>query len=403
MGVDYQNVTTDDQLLSYCRELSEADSIAMDTEFVAEHTYRPVLCLIQVAAEGKLSVIDPMGIEDLTPFWETIAAEGHETIVHAGRGDVEFCLQAIGRHPSGLFDVQIAAALVGMEYPAGYGTLIGRLLGDSSKKHETRTDWRRRPLSNRQIEYALDDVRHLHPLRDTLQARLNELGRLDWFEQEMTDWQDEIERAQKQERWRQISGNSGLDRRSLAILRELWRWREAEAERRNKPARRVLRDDLIVELARRRTAEVKQIRAVRGLERGDLQRRLGEMARCIERGLELPEEECPDTAFCKPKAKLSVLGQFLFSALGSICREAHLAPNLVGGPADIRELIAYRTAGRLGRGADRPKLARGWREVFVGRLFDDLLDGKTSIRVGDPSSDHPLVFDRGESGTLLEL
>jgi len=400
MDVNFRNIATDDRLLPYCRELAEADSIAMDTEFVAEHTYRPVLCLIQVAAGGELSVIDPMGIEDLTPFWETIAAEGHETIVHAGRGDVEFCLQAIGRYPAGLFDVQIAAALAGMEYPAGYGTLIAKLLGNSSKKHETRTDWRRRPLSHRQIEYALDDVRYLHPLRDTLRARLGQLGRLDWFEQEMTDWQDEIQQAQTQQRWRQVSGNSGLDRRSLAILRELWRWREAEALRRNKPPRRVLRDDLIVELARRRTAEVKRIRAVRGLERGDLRRRLGEIAKCIQRGLDLPEEECPDTTARRPKARLSVLGQFLFSALGSICREAHLAPNLVGTPADIREWIAYRTTGRLGRSAEPPKLARGWRAQFVGRLFDDLLDGKISARVADPDSDHPLRFDRGESGTV---
>jgi len=400
MGVDYQSITTDDQLLRYCRELSTADSIAMDTEFVAEHTYRPVLCLIQVAVGEQFSVIDPMGIEDLAPFWETIAAEGHETIVHAGRSDVEFCLQAIGRHPAGLFDVQLAAALVGMEYPAGYGTLIAKLLGDSSTKHETRTDWRRRPLSNRQIEYALDDVRYLHALRDTLQARLRELGRLDWFEQEMTEWQDEIRRAQTYERWRQVSGNSGLDHRSLAILRELWRWRETEAQRRDKPPRRVLRDDLIVELARRRTAEVKRIRAVRGLERGDLRRRLGEIAKCIQRGLDLPEDECPRIAPRKPKARLSVLGQFLFAALGSICREAHLAPNLVGTPADIRALIAYRTTGQLGRSARPPKLARGWRAEFVGRLFDDLLDGKTSIRVADPTSDHPLVFDSGRSAAL---
>ncbi len=391
--MQYTNITTDRQLQDYCRELARSRSIALDTEFVSEHTYRPVLCLVQVAAVGQPAVIDAMAVDDLRPFWQAIAEPGHETIVHAGRSEMEFCLDAIGRQPTDLFDVQIAAGLVGMEYPAGYGALITGLLGRPSPKHETRTDWRRRPLSQRQIEYAVDDVRHLHPIRDTLHARLEELGRLGWLQEEITAWQDGVERAMSQDRWRRVSGNSGLDSRSLAIVRELWHWREAEAGRRDKPVRRVLRDDLIVELARRQTADVKRIRAVRGLERGDLKRRLGELAACIQRALDLPEEECPQTGPRQRTPRLSVLGQFLFSALGSICRQAQLAPNLVGTPGDIRELIAYRTCTDAGQPRRPPKLARGWRAEFVGRLFDDLLAGKTAIRITNPTSNHPLTFE----------
>ena len=146
-----------------------------------------------------------------------------------------------------------------------------------------------------------------------------------------------------QERWRRVSGNSGLDARSLAIVRELWKWRDAEAQRRDQPPRRVLRDDLIIELARRQTADVKRIRAVRGMERGDLLRRVGDIAAAIQFALALPEEQCPPRRLREPSLQLSVLGQFLFAALGSICRQAQLAPNLVGSPNDIRELVAYRT------------------------------------------------------------
>lgn len=389
----YQSITTDRRLRDYCRKLSQSDSIAFDTEFVSEHTYRPVLCLVQVAAAGQLAVIDAVAIEDLTPFWDSIARPGHETIVHAGRGEVEFCLQAAGRPPAGLFDVQIAAGLVGVEYPAGYGTLIAKLLGEPAGKHETRTDWRRRPLSRRQIEYALDDVRHLHPIRNQLHARLRELGRREWLADEMTAWQGEVQRDLTQERWRRVSGNSGLDRRGLAIVRELWRWREAEAQRRNQPIRRVLRDDLIIELARRQTADLQRIRAVRGLERGDLRRRLGEIAGRVQRALELPEEECPKTIRREHPPRLSVLGQFLFSALGSVCRQSHLAPGLVGTPNDIRDLIAYRTERSHAPHRKPPRLAQGWRAEFVGRLFDDLLAGKTAIRIADPTSNHPLAFE----------
>ena len=208
----------------------------------------------------------------------------------------------------------------------------------------------------------------------------------------MADWKEELHRAAGQERWRRVSGQTGLDARSLAIVRELWQWRDAEARRRDQPARRVLRDNLLVELARRQTADAKRIRAVRGMDRGDLLRRAGDIAAAIQRALSLPEEQCPARPPRDTSPQLSVLGQFLFAALGSICRQARLAPNLVGGPNDIRDLIAFRT-NQGGDGRRPPRLARGWREQFVGRLFEDLLAGKASIRVVDPESDHPLRIE----------
>ena len=181
----------------------------------------------------------------------------------------------------------------------------------------------------------------------------------------------------------------------------MWKWREGEAKRRDQPVRRVLRDDLIIELAKRQTADVKRIRAVRGLERGDLVRKINDIAACIQRALSLPAEECPTRAPRDTTPQLSVLGQFLFSALGSVCRQAHLAPNLVGGPNDIRDWIAWRLAapasGSPASGCPesprRPKLASGWRAEFVGRLFEDLLSGKTAIRIGDPDSEWPLILE----------
>jgi ribonuclease D len=391
--LSYQEINTDEQLRHYCRKLAHAKTIAFDTEFVSEHTYRPVLCLIQVAADDELAVIDTMAVPDVTPFWEVIVAPGHDTIVHAGRGELEFCLLAVGRQPTPLFDVQLAAALAGSEYPAGLGTLVARFLGRTPPKHETRTDWRRRPLSKRQVEYALNDARFLTPLRDHIRGKLEELGRLSWLEEEMAAWQESVERSLSHERWRRISGNAGMDARGLAIVRELFHWRDGEAQRRNQPARRILRDDLIVELARRGSADITRIRALRGLERGDLQRRLGEIAAAVQRGLDLPEDECPARAPREQTPELSVLGQFLFAALGSICRQAHLAPNLVGTPNDLRDWIAYHTGRSRARPGTIPQLARGWRAEFVGRLFEDLLAGKLSVRVAHPKSDHPLAFD----------
>jgi ribonuclease D len=390
--VQYHNITTDEELRQYCTKLADAKTIAFDTEFVSEHTYRPVLCLIQIAADEELAVIDAMTVNDMMPFWEVVASPGHETIVHAGRGEVEFCMAAIGRPPAQLIDVQLAAALAGAEYPAGLGTLLAKFTGEMPAKHETRTDWRRRPLSKRQIEYALDDVRYLRTLRDTIHAQLLDLGRLGWLEEEMASWFAKIEQAMSHERWRRVSGNAGLHARGLAIIRELFHWRDTEAQRRDQPARRILRDDLIVELAKRGSADINRIRAVRGMERGDLQRQLPGIAAAIQRGLDLPEEDCPTRIPREQVPELSVLGQFLFAALGSICREAHLSPNLVGTPNDIRDWVAYRIGHARNRPAGPPQLARGWRADFVGRLFDDLMAGGLAVHVANPSSDHPLAF-----------
>jgi ribonuclease D len=389
----YDWITSDSELQQYCSDLAKTTVIGFDTEFVSEDTYRPHLCLVQVAAAGRLAVIDPLAVRDLTPFWQVVAAPGHETVVHAGREELLFCAAAVGQRPSELFDLQIAAGLVGYEYPVGYGSLMNRLLGEKLHKGETRTDWRRRPLSVQQIEYALDDVRYLEPMRNKLQSRLETLGRTAWMTDEMASWQDDVEASMTRERWRRVSGISGLSARSLAIVREIWRWREEESQRRDQPTRRVLRDDLIVELAKRRSADPKQMRAVRGFERGDLVRAMPKISDAISRALALPDDELPQAPSRNVSEQFSVLGQFVSSALGSICRTANLAPSIVGTASDVRDLIAYRLKVSGADWDGPPALARGWRAQVVGRLIDDLLAGKLAIRISDPFADEPLAFE----------
>jgi ribonuclease D len=267
-----------------------------------------------------------------------------------------------------------------------------RLLNEKPNKGETRTDWRRRPLSVQQMEYALDDVRFLAPMRDRLHAQLQKLNREDWLKSEMTAWQDDVEATLTRERWRRVSGIAGLSARSLAIVREVWRWREEEAERRNQPIRRVLRDDLIVELAKRKSADPKQIRVIRGFDRGDLIRAMPKIADAIAVALQLPEDDLPRSAGRNVSDQFSVLGQFVSSALGSICRAANLAPSMVGTANDVRELIAYRLNVSGSNQDALPALACGWRAEVVGRLIDDLLAGKLAVKIGDPKADEPLTF-----------
>jgi ribonuclease D len=396
--VNYDLITTEEQLRTFCDAIRPAPIVAFDTEFVSEDSYQPELCLIQLEAGGKLAIVDPLEIKDLSPLWQLLTEPGRETLVHAGREEFRFCLKHAGRRPHRWFDVQIAAGLIGMEYPASYGNLAGRLLGKSLDKGETRTDWRRRPLTEHQLQYALQDVADLEAIRNVLHVRLSKLGRLPWLEEELATWQTDLEAFEAGEKWQRMGGVSGLSPRSLAIVRELWLWRDSEAQRRDGPARRVLRDDLIVELAKRQTADVKRIRAVRGMERGDLARYLPKIAQAVERALSYNDSELPRLERKSTRPQLNLLGQFLSTALGSICRSAEVAPSLAGTAQDVRDLIAFRL--KLGgfEPGEIPLLASGWRAEVVGQVIDHLLAGDLSIRIADPLADEPLEFERRSPG-----
>lgn len=391
--MEYDFITTEQQLKDYCESIESARAVAFDTEFVSEDNYRPDLCLLQIAAAGRLAVVDTHAVRDVDRFWELIAQPGRETIVHAGREEFRFCKAAINKRPHQLVDVQIAAALVGLEYPAAYGTLISKLIGKSLPKGETRTDWRRRPLTDNQLTYALQDVLYLEQIRDLLMNQIDKLGRRSWLETEMLAWQKQVEDAENGERWRRVSGISGMSNKALAILREVWAWREEEARKRNMPPKRVLRDDLLVELAKRGTPDPKRISAVRGLERGDLQRHMPKIAACIQTALDMPESEYPRHHRGSGLSQLTLIGQFLSTALGSICRTQQVAASIVGTAQDVRELIAYRLGLEDYPPDDLPVLAQGWRAEVVGQRIEDLLKGKASIRITDPLSDHPLSFE----------
>ena len=392
--MQYDYLTTDEELVEFCSANRNASAIAFDTEFVSEDTYGPELCLIQVAIDERFTIIDPLNIQNLSPFWELLATPSHDTIVHSGREEFRFCLVSSGKRPAGWFDVQIAAPFVGLEYPAAYNNLVSRLLGTSLSKGETRTDWRRRPLSKRQLEYAVQDVLYLQPMRDALRRRLEQLGRLSWCAEELVVWQQELELAVTQPSWRRVSGISGLSARQLAIVRELWRWRDREARERNSPPRRLLRDDLIIELARRETADEQRIRAVRGLEYRNVQRHVAAIAEAIQLAMELDESEWPRPQRNRNTAspQLAMLGQFLNTALSCICRSMDLTPSIVGTVDDVRELVAHRI-GMLEPNAPTPALAQGWRADVIGRVIDDLLAGRLAIRIVDPASDQPLAFE----------
>jgi ribonuclease D len=336
-----------------------------------------------------------LALADLDPFWKVMTAGDHITVLHAGREELNFFLRSpVAALPKHIYDVQIAAGFCSNEFPSSYSSVVSKFLGHQPAKGEQRTDWRRRPLSSAQVNYALEDVRYLLPLHKKLTQILKNLNRDEWLDAEMRLWQDEIVAANNRRDWRRVSGIGKLSPRNLAIVRELWNWRQAEAQRRNQPAKRILRDDLLVEIAKRKIDSPDQIMAIRGMDRGGAKRKAQDLADCVTRGLEGPVEKLTrGSRSDELPPQLNLLGQFLAPALGTICRRAEIATSMVGTATDVRELIAY----RMGMGGDEvPVLAEGWRAQLVGNVIDDLLAGTRSIRIANALADDPLVFEKVE-------
>ncbi|MCC6508195.1 MAG: HRDC domain-containing protein, partial [Pirellulaceae bacterium] len=339
--VTYKLVEQSPQLDELYEAISTSPIIGFDTEFVAEDSYRPDLCLLQISTANQIFLIDPKAVKQLDSFWELLIDPARKVIVHAGREETLFVYRATGRTMPGLFDIQLAVGILGGEYPASYGNLLNRVLGKVLEKGETRTDWRARPLSTSQLDYAALDVLHLPQLYKKLELTLEKEKRLGWFSEEMVRRQTALIESQQREAWHRIGGVQSMRGRQLAIVRELWRWRESRAEQRNMPARRVLRDDLLLEIAKRSWTDPAKIATIRGLHHAGMQRLLPELAACVNEGQVAPEPAWPGQRVSKRVRPPALLQQFLTAAMAYICRCHNIATAIVGTSDDVRDLIVY--------------------------------------------------------------
>lgn len=388
--MQYESINTPDALQQYCREIAKYDVIAFDTEFVSEDCYRPQLCLLQVSAGGRHAIIDPMEIGKTQPFWDLLVKPGRTIIAHAAREEIRFCYRFTGKPIAGLFDTQLAAAFVGMEYPASLGTLVQKLVNKTLPKGETRTNWRNRPLSKAQIVYAVHDVVDLEEMYESLIRDIDALGRREWLDEEVATLQQKVIDGETQERWRRVSGASGLNPRQLEVVKHLWRWREDRAKRTDRLPKRILRDDLIVELAKRGSDDPAKIRNIRGLEHRGFQDHYKDIAAAIRNGHETPDDELPRRARGTRSSASPMLSQFLSTSMACVSRQHKLAPPIVGNADDVRELLSYELDGK--KMDTTPALLKGWRGDIVGKSFRQILRGELAIRVANVKESQPLEF-----------
>lgn len=385
-------ITRQDQFDELCAHLRECGLVGFDTEFVAESHYRPKLCLMQFSTIDRVAAVDPLEVPDLGDWWSLMADDETTVIVHGGREEVRFCYHNSGHAPRRLVDVQIAEGLLSRGFPLSYTNLVQRVVGQTVHDHETRTDWRRRPLTRDQVSYALDDVRHLPLIWEQQRQRLDKRGRLSWAEAEFARFVDDATRDRDGEQWRRLAGVQKLNRRAMAAAREIHKWRDRVAAERDKPPRSILRDDLLVEVAKRQPKVRNDVTAIRDMTRRDYGRLVEDLLECVQTAQSLPDSELPEKYRAPPPiTQNEVLGKMLGIALAQACGELGISTSLVGTSADLQDLVRWHVVER--KSGPAPRLMQGWREEVCGDLLTDVLDGKVAFRIVDPESEAPLRFE----------
>ncbi|MFV0446331.1 MAG: ribonuclease D [Planctomycetaceae bacterium] len=390
-------ITQADEFNSLCDRLAQAEAIAFDTEFLSEASYRPQLCLLQFATVDEVVAVDPLAVHDLSRWWELMADPDLLVIIHGGREEIRFCLREGNCTPQNLVDVQIAEGLLSRGYPLGYSQLVQRVTGRSVHGKHTRSDWSRRPLSSDQVRYALEDVEHLPEVWKRQLKNLQKQGRGDWARAECERFVANLADEPRRGDWRRINGSQRLSRREMAILERLHDWRDREAEARDRPPRFIFRDDLLIEIAKIQPDTAEELHHVRGLERNNFRRHTDAILNAVQQGKAVSEAELPrKNVVDHSLPDTEALGKLLSIALANRCAEQSVSTSLVGTTADLHDLIRWHVHQK--RQGPPPKLMQGWREEVCGDLLADLMDGKVTLRVTDPTSDCPLVFEayRGE-------
>ncbi len=373
-------ITSADQLEVFCKNLQSAEILAVDTEFVREKTYFHRVGLIQVSSGEHFAAIDPVLLSDLTPLLELFKDPSKLKIFHAARQDLEILVRMCGQIITPVFDTQIAAALVGWGTQISFAKIVHKALGKKLHKSETYTDWCRRPLSDNQIEYAIDDVRYLVPVYNKLVERLKKMNRLDWVKGEVLAWEDPQTFAlpDPQKRMMKIKNLRSLKPRNLTVLKELVSWREGEAVQRDCLPKNIVRDETLLEIARKVPKDLKMLSELRGFHQKELSKSGLSMLSAIEKAMGVPEEDL--TVLPENNGHTTVRGvEELLAAYVQIrSEELKIEPSVL---ADRKQIHSFVTHYEHKLDMEEHFLFQGWRKAFIGSPMLSLLSGKVGLKI----------------------
>ncbi len=373
---DFSYIDSAEALSALCERLNATDVCAIDTEFVRESTYYPVLALIQVATESEAACIDPLAIDDLGPLAEQMSRPGLLKLFHSPSQDLEILYQKFGRVPAPLFDTQLAAAVLGFNHQISYADLVVQVTGVTLEKKHTRADWTRRPLAAGELDYAMDDVRYLLPVYRELLSRLEQDDRLGWIEKDLDAMSDpanyEVDEASL---WKRLRGVQKLKGERLQIASELCRWRERVARERNRPRRWIAKDDALIEIARRQPVSLDELAAIPELG-GKIAERHGKtLLRIVADAARVDPSNWPRHDKVRNlDTRQTALGDCLMAICRVVAEENSIALATLATRKDIDNLILSQKSSRL---------MQGWRFAMVGERLLKFVHGQSQLRVDE--------------------
>ena len=371
-------ITTTQELSEFCQRLTEHEFVCVDTEFIREQTFWPKLCLIQLAGPGDEAIVDPLepGI-DLAPFYELMANERVVKVFHAARQDLEIVWTQARLMPHPIFDTQVAAMVCGFGESVSYVNLVKQITGRDLDKSSRFTDWARRPLTERQLVYALGDVTHLRDIYKRLKVDLEASGRLGWLDEEMAELTDaRTYETRPEDAWRRLKLRV-KNRKGLAVLMELAAWRERAAQGQDVPRNRILRDEALYDIASQQPTEAQQLSHLRSLSEGFARSaRAKEIVEAVKRGLARDMKTVPPIREGSglPSEKVATV-ELLRVLLKACAARNKVAPRLIADSDDL-ERIAME---------DNPDVAalKGWRYELFGGEAQRLKRGEVALKVAD--------------------
>jgi ribonuclease D len=394
-------VTSNAELDDLVGELAGEARVGVDTEFLREKTYHPRLCLIQVGTTKNIWLVDPLAGIDLAPLGKALASESLQVILHAGKQDLEIFHDQLGVVPRDVLDVQLAAGFAGYGSSLPYGRLVELTLHETLVKGEAYTDWCQRPLTDAQQRYAADDVRYLLGIADVLEARLRELGRLEWAEEEMAALSDPATyEPSLDDAWRRVAGRGSLSGRQSAVLRELARWREEAASRRDLPRGWIIKDPTLVEIARRSPASIDSLKKIRGINSKEAERSGREILEALKRGKDGAPVQQSSAPPRGAQVQARMIAGLADAVVRSRCEAANIATDLVATRGELESVLADVVSGREDSGKHR--LLTGWRRRLAGDAVVDLARGRVGVRViGRPPFIEEILLDGNDGSTSV--
>ncbi|HZO59575.1 MAG TPA: ribonuclease D [Solirubrobacterales bacterium] len=381
-----------DDLARIAERATQTGQLALDTEFMSEGRYYPLLCLVQVAVDGRdeqplIGTIDTLAGQGPGPLLPLLTDPKVEVVVHAGRQDLFLIERAWDVRPSNVFDTQIAAALTTTTQQSSYQLLVSQVLGISLKKGESFTHWDQRPLTAEQLKYAAQDVEHLLHVAAVLHDRLRSAGRVEWAREECRLLEATSgEERDPEEVFLRLTATTRLTPAEAAIARELAHWRESTAREQDRPVRSVLPDRLVTQLARRSPKSVEALRKQRGVGEGISRRYGNQLLAAVRRGEQAPPVHLPRRP--EQPSWFGPLTALCDALVRARCEEQQIATEMVATRAEVGEIVLETVQGRP---EPQNRLLTGWRRDIVGEEVLDLLRGERALRVGENGH---LVVDR---------